>query len=254
MYMFGRKSIFDGIETTLDNQSGIEMPVRIYRSEMIVSYFEADLDTLRPLIPHPKIHPIRRGSHKSVLAVIQTYCSHASIPPYKSVSLAIPVTLGKWPAPSYLPLLFEESWLNKGFYIYREGITTSEAYETRTEIWGYPVFLAEIENQMVDESTQEVELSEEERILTLRIKRPKYVREYPKDVKFYSIKQNVVCENILRTESSIESNRAPDSSMIVFGKHPLGQQLKSMNIGPHALETRYFLDMKAISPYPEYLD
>ena len=254
MNMFGHKSIFEGIEISLDSQSGIEMPVRVYRSEMIVSYFEADLDALRALVPHEKIHPVRRGHQKSVLAIIQTYCNHASIPPYKSVSLAIPVTLGKRPAPSYLPLLFEESWMNKGFYIHKEAITTSEAFEARTEIWGYPVFLAEIENQMLDEQTQEVDVSEEERIFTLRCRRPKYVREYPKDVKFFSIKQNVVCENMLRTESSIESQRDPDASMIVFGPHPLGQQLKSMNIGPYSLETRYFLDMKAVSPYPKYLD
>jgi len=252
--MFGRKSIFDGIEISIDNQSGLEMPVRIYRSEMIISYFESDLEPLRALMPHQKMHPIKRGNHKSVVAVIQTYCNHASIPPFKSVALAIPVTLGRWPAPSYLPLLFEESWLNKGFYIHREAVTSSEAYEARTEIWGYPEFLAEINTQMLDAHTQELEVSEEERIMTLRTHRPEYVTEYPKDLKFYSIKQNIVCENVFRTEASIASDRDPVSSTLVFGKHPLGEQFKAMNIGPYCLETRFFLEMKAVSPYPRYLD
>lgn len=252
--MFARKGIFDGLELTQDNQSGLEMPVRIYRSEMVVSYFEADLEPLKALMPHNRMHPIRRGSHKSAIAVIQTVCNHASIPPYRSVALAIPVTLGKWPAPSYLPLLFEESWLNKGFYIHREAVTTSEAFEARTEIWGYPEFLAEINHVMLDEKTQELEVVEEERVLTLRTRRPDYVREYPKDVKFYSIKQNIVCENLIKTEASIESAKGADSSMIVFGNHPLGAQFKAMNIGPYCLETRFFLDMKAVWPYPKYLD
>ncbi len=252
--MFGRKGIFDNLETSLDNQSGIEMPVRFYRAEMFISYFEANLDLLKALVPHERMHPIRRSSGISVVAIIQTYCNHGSIPPFKSVAIAIPVTIGKRPAPSYLPLLFEESWANKGYYIHKEAITSSEAYEVQTEIWGYPEFLAEINHQMIDERVQEVEVSEEERLFTLRVRRPEYVKEYPKELKYYSIKQNVVCENRVMIECSHDSNRDPSASMIVFGKHPLGQQLKSMGIGPHALETRYFLDMKAVYPYPNYLD
>jgi hypothetical protein len=252
--MFGRKGIFDNLEISLDNQSGIEMPLRIYRSEMIMSYFEADLEPIRAWIPHERIHPIRRGSHKSVLCFIQTYCNHASIPPFRSVSIAVPVTIGKRPAPAYLPLLFEESWINKGYYIHQEAVDSSEVYEARTEIWGYPEFLAEINTQMISDSLQETEVSEEERLFTLRVKRPDYVKDYDKTLKIYSVKQNVVCENKLMIEAGHESKRDPDASIIVFGNHPIGRQLKSMNVGPHALETRYFLDMKAVQPYPNYLD
>lgn len=252
--MFGRKSIFDNLEVSLDNQSGIEMPLRIYRSEMIMSYFEADLDPIKAWIPHERLHPIRRGSGKSVICIMQTYCNHASIPPFRSVAIAVPVTLGKRPAPSYLPLLFEESWINKGYYIHQEAVNSSEAYEARTEIWGYPEFLADIESKMVDDTLQETEVSEEQRIFTLRVKRPDYVKDYDKTVKLYSIKQNVVCENKFLIEAGHESKRDPEASLIVFGEHPVGQQLKSMNVGPYALETRYFLDMKAVLPYPDYLD
>ncbi len=253
-FMFGRNGIFDNLEVSLDNQSGIEMPLRIYRSEMILSYFEADLEPIKAWIPHERIHPIRRGGKKSVICIIQTYCNHASIPPFKSVAIAVPVTIGKRPAPSYLPLLFEESWMNKGYYIHQEAVDSSEAFEARTEIWGYPEFLAEIDNKMINDNVQETEVSEEERLFTLRVKRPDYVKDYDKTLKLYSIKQNVVCENQFLIESGHDSNRHPNSSVIVFGNHPIGQQLKSMNMGPHALETRYFLDMKAVLPYPEYLD
>lgn len=238
----------------MDNQSGIEMPVRLYRSEMFISYFEAYLEPLLALMPHAKVHPIRRGNQRSVVAVIQLFCNHASIPPFQSVALAIPVTLGKWPAPSYLPLLFEESWLNKGFYIHREAVSTSEAFEARTEIWGYPEFLGEIKTQMVENDIQETEVSEEERIFTIRMRRPKYVKEYPKDIKFYSVKQNIVCESHVQIEAAQDSSRHPQSSMIVFGRHPLGRQFQDIIIGHHCLETRYFLDMKAVCPYPSYLD
>lgn len=252
--MFGHKGMFNSVDLSTDSQSGIEMPVRFYRSEMIFSYFEADLDPLLALMPHSKVHPIRRGNRKSVVVFIQTYCNHASIPPYQSVALAIPVTLGKWPAPSYLPLLFEESWLNKGFYIHREAVTTSEAFEARTELWGFPEFLADIQTQMVDDKIQETVVTEEERIFTLRIRRPQYVKEYPKDIKFYSIKQNIVCESVMYTEGGQDSSRNPTASMILFGRHPLGRQFQDMGIGPHSLETRYLLDMKAVCPYPTYLD
>ncbi len=252
--MFGHKGIFDNLEVSLDNQSGIEMPLRIYRSEMIMSYFEADLDPIKAWVPHERIHPVRRGSGKSVICIIQTYCNHASIPPFRSVAIAVPVTIGKRPAPSYLPLLFEESWINKGYYIHQEAINSSEAYEARTEIWGYPEFLADIESKMVDDTLQETEVSEEQRIFTLRVKRPEYVKDYDKTLKMYSIKQNVVCENKFLIEAGHESKRDPEASLIVFGEHPIGQQLKSMSVGPYALETRYFLDMKAVLPYPAYLD
>lgn len=252
--MFGRTGIFDNLEVSLDNQSGIEMPLRIYRSEMILSYFEADLDPVKAWVPHERIHPVRRGSGKSVICIIQTYCNHASIPPFRSVAIAVPVTIGKRPAPSYLPLLFEESWINKGYYIHQEAVNSSEAYEARTEIWGYPEFLADIESKMVDDTLQETEVSEEERIFTLRVKRPEYVKDYDKTLKLYSIKQNVVCENKFLIEAGHGSKRDPEASLIVFGNHPIGQQLKSMNVGPYALETRYFLDMKAVLPYPDYLD
>lgn len=252
--MFANKGLFQNIELSQDSQSGIEMPVRIYRSEMILSYFEADLEPLLALMPHPKVHPVRRGSQKSVVTVIQTYCNHASIPPYQSVALAIPVTLGKWPAPSYLPLLFEESWINKGFYVHREAVTTSEAFEARTELWGFPEFLAEIKTSMIDDTTQETEVSEEEPILSLRVQRPKYVKEFPKDMKFYTTKQNIICESIMHMEAGQETSLDVNASMIAFGRHPLGRQFKDMNIGPHSLETRYLLEMRAILPYPTYLD
>ena len=252
--MFGHKGIFTGIEITQDSQSGIEMPVRFYRSEMFISYFEADLEPLLALMPHPRIHPIRRGHHQSVVAVIQTFCNHASIPPYQSVALAIPVTLGKWPAPAYLPLLFEESWFNKGFYIHREAVNSSEAYEARTEIWGFPEFLAEIKTQMTNARFQETEVNEEERIMALRVRRPQYVKEFPKDIKFYSVKQNIVCECVMRIEASQDSSLDANSSQIVFGKHPLGRQFQDIVSNPFALETRYMLDMKAVCSYPTYLD
>lgn len=252
--MFGHKGIFTDIDISLDSQSGLEMPVRFYRSEMIISYFDAEIEPLLALMPHPKMHPIRRGNRKSAVAIIQTFCNHASIPPYQSVGLAIPVTLGKWPAPSYLPLLFEESWLNKGFYVHREAISTSEAFEARTELWGFPEFLAEIQTQMVDENFQETNVIEEEHLFTLRVRRPKYVKEYPKNIKFYTIKQNIICESIMHIEAGQDSSLDAQSSMIAFGKHPLGRQFQAMGIGPHSLETRYYLDMKAVCPYPSYLD
>lgn len=252
--MFGNKGIFHGVELTQDSQSGIEMPVRIYRSEMFISYFEAQLNPLLAMMPHPKMHPIRRGHQSSVVAVIQTFCNHASIPPYNTVALAIPVTLGKWPAPAYLPLLFEESWLNKGFYLHREAVSTSEAFEARTEIWGFPEYLAEINTQMVNQEVQETEVVEEERVLAIRVRRPKYVKEFPKDFKFYSIKQNIVCENMFLTEAGQDTSLDANSSQIVFGQHPLGRQFQEIITNPYALETRYMLEMKAICPYPNYLD
>lgn len=252
--MFKRKSIFEDLQISTDGQSGIEMPMRYYRSEMIVSYFECDLAPLLPLMPHERVHPIRRGNHKSAVALIQTMVHHASVPPFRSLALAIPVTLGKWPAPSYLPLWFEESWGNKGFYLHKEGVSSSEAFEARTELWGYPEFLAEINQQMLDSRIQETELIEEERILTLRVKRPDYVRSHEKELKFYAIKQNIVCENKMTIACSLTSSRAPDASLVVFGKHPVGAQFKAMNIGPYSLETWYYFDMQAILPYPDYLD
>lgn len=252
--MFGNKGLFTGLELSQDSQSGVEMPVRIYRSEMFISYFEAELNPLLAMMPHPKMHPIRRGGRSSVVAVIQTFCNHASIPPYQTVALAIPVTLGKWPAPAYLPLIFEESWLNKGFYIHREAVSTSEAFEARTELWGYPEFLADIKVEMVNADVQETQVFEEERVLTLRMKRPKYVKEFPKDFKFYSIKQNIVCENMVMTEAGLETSLDLNSSQIAFGTHAIGRQFDSIVTNPYALETRYLLDMKAICPYPNYLD
>ncbi|PIQ24320.1 hypothetical protein COW36_24005 [bacterium (Candidatus Blackallbacteria) CG17_big_fil_post_rev_8_21_14_2_50_48_46] len=252
--MSRHKSIFEDLQVTTDGQSGIEMPIRLYRSEIVVSYFECGLEPLLPMMPHERVHPVRRGNNRSALAMIQTHVQHGSIPPYRSVAIAIPVTLGKWPAPSYLPLWFEESWGNKGFYIYKEGVSSSEAFEARTEIWGYPIFLAEINHQMLDPRTQETELIEEERILTLRVKRPEYVREQDKELKFYSIKQNIVCENKVKMQCSLTSSRSPEASMVVFGKHPVGAQLKSMGIGPYSLETFYYFDAQAILPYPDYLD
>ena len=74
--------------------------------EAIVSYFESDLEPLLPLIPHERIHPIRRGGKKSVVAIVFSNVNHGSIPPYRSASIAIPVTIGKSPAPSFLPLWF----------------------------------------------------------------------------------------------------------------------------------------------------
>lgn len=44
---------------------------------------------------------------------------------------------------------------------------------------------------------------EEERILTVRSKRPEYVRQTDREVKFYSIKQNIVCENKIKLECSL---------------------------------------------------
>lgn len=252
--MFKRKGIFEDLQISTDGQSGIEMPVRYYRSEMIVSYFECDLAPLLPLMPHERVHPVRRGNQKSAIALIQTVVHHASIPPFRSLALAIPVTLGKWPAPSYLPLWFEESWRNKGFYLHKEGVSSDEAFEARTELWGYPEFLAEINQKMLDTRVQETELLEEERILTLRVKRPEYVRPHEKEVKFYAIKQNIVCENKMQIECSLASSRAPDASMVIFGKHPIGAHFKSMNIGPYSLETWYYFDMQAVLPYPDYLN
>lgn len=252
--MFGFKGIFQGLETTLDSQSGIEMPVRFYRSEMFISYFEADLDSLLALMPHNKMHPIRRGNRRSAVAIIQLFCNHASIPPFQAVAIAVPVTLGKWPAPSYLPLIFEESWMNKGFYIHKEAVNTSEAFEVRTEIWGYPEFLADINSQVIENNVQETHVTEEERIFTIRVQRPKYVKEYPKEIKFYSVKQNIVCENIIGIEASQDSSLNQNSSLIAFGRHPVGRQFQDIILNPHALETRYYLDMKAVCPYPGYLD
>ena len=89
--MFGKKGIFDNLETSLDNQSGIEMPVRFYRAEMFISYFEANLELLKALIPHERMHPIRRSSGVSVIAIIQTYCNHGSNPPFIFIKKQSPV-------------------------------------------------------------------------------------------------------------------------------------------------------------------
>jgi hypothetical protein len=252
--MFRSKGIFEGIEIFTDSNSGVEMPVRYYRAEMIASLFEADLESLLPLMPHPRMHPVRRGNHKSAISIIQTVCNHGSLPPYRSVAIAVPVTIGKWPAPSYLPLLFEESWPNKGLFIYKEAVNTGDSFSAMTEVWGYPTMLTEVNHDMVDDNYLETTVTEEEKILTIRIRRPGYVREERKDLMLYSVKQGYVCENIVRTESSEDFSRRPDSSVIVFGKHPLGQQLKAMGVGPYCLATRSMLDLKSVRLSPRYLE
>lgn len=246
--LFKKKGLFEGLHPSIHPATGLEIPVRYYIAEMVMSYFDADLETLRAWVPSASLHPIKQNSKTGILCIISTQCKHSSIGEFAAVTLAVPVTTGKKPAPAKMPLLFEQSWLNQGLYLYKEAITTSEAYRAGTDLWGYPDFLAEIKHKPFDKDHYEVTAIEEQRILSLKIKQPSYVREERSDIKIFTEKQTLIFESLWQVHANVSRSRKADDTWVFWGDHPIGSQLKALKVGPRSFETRYYMDMNMLKP------
>lgn len=246
--LFKKKGLFEGLHPSIHPATGLEVPVRYYMAEMVMSYFEADFETVRAWVPSASLHPIRINSKTGILCIITTQCKHSSIGEFSAVALSVPVTTGKKPAPAKMPLIFEESWPNKGLFLYKEATTTSEAYRAATELWSHPEFLAEIKHKPFDENNYEVTVLEEQRILSLKIKQPSYVREERSDIKVFSEKQTLIFESTWQIHANVSRSRKPEDTMVFWGNHPIGSQLKTLKVGPLSFETRYYMDLNLLKP------
>ncbi len=219
------------------------LPVFYYDIASLSAQFLAPIACIQPLLPSPRMHPLRVTPWHCVVAISAFEYRDSDIGPYNEVSIGIPIVLDQ-PSPLLVGTLSRVPEVLQ-VYVHHLPVTTEIAYAAGVELAGYPKFLADItfkrHNGWVN-----CHLSEAgHHILTLS-GRDGVACSVPRSRMHPITVRNgylLRCELVVSQHNQV--NGQAGGVQLELGDHPISQELKAWKLG-RALAYQYNPQYQAI--------
>lgn len=236
------ETFFAGVETKevrLSTGSQIGLPVRYYDWSAILAHFPAPARKVQELLPSPRLKPVLflPGTALVSLAAME-YRRISDVAPYNEVAVMIPVLYQPRVNIPGMPLFLPQFFKGFGMYVHRLPVTTKEAYDFGTEIWGYPKFVADITFGETNELRRCSLRADGKDVLTLE------VRKWPTKVMSinyytYTVKDGQLLKTPVQARGHYGIARFKGGASYTLGNHPMAEELRRVGIGKNALESQY---------------
>jgi NAD(P)-dependent dehydrogenase (short-subunit alcohol dehydrogenase family) len=248
-FVSGRSNSGDGL-TRLSTGHEVSVPLSTEASisGTVLSASAAGVDSLLPDSLQPVEVAPGRGAI-TLMGVDYSRIGDGEIDPYNEVAMMVPAVPEN--ASSRLPLLSALSG-DIGGYVWQLPVTTEPACALGREIWGYPKSVAEIDISTDDGVTRTRLTVDDQRVLSLAVERPP-TQSRSVSLSSYTLLDDSLCKTELTLAGELGGR--PLSSRVgwVFGDHPWGQTLASLEIGSRPL-ARFGGDCEFTIGAPQVVD
>ncbi len=236
-----KNSAFPGFkleELTLSSGKSYGLPLRYYDWSIMMALFPAPAEQVKKLIPTEKLKLMEpsTGLTMVILAAIQ-YRHVEQVEPYNEAAVLLPVEFEQDTAVSEQVVNFPNV---KCFdlYFHHLPVSTKEACDLGTEVWGFPKFVANIDIDATGDTNKCKLSSNGKNIFTLEVKKIE-ADTVPINFSCYTIKDGQLIKTFVPTQGEFASSQDPDDVKCVLGNHPIAEELKSLGIGDKAVEYYY---------------
>jgi hypothetical protein len=190
----------------------------------------APIAAVTALLPSKRLHPYRITPWQSVISIAAYEYKECDIGPYNEVSISIPVTID-YQTPLFTGSLRKTPKVPSSYFLHLP-VTTEIARKVGAEFAGYPKFIAEIE--FVEENNWLLcELKENnQNILTFKGRKlptqmvPRFRVNPITHRQGYLLRSELVV-----SEREMGHAKKSENVQLDLGDHPIGEELKAMNLG-----------------------
>ncbi len=231
----------------------IELPVLYFRDDAFILVFSADEERVRQDIPSDTLEPIRlRGGRCAIGFGVFNYID-TTIGPYGELGIVVPVVHGRKPG-RILPLLRETRYPGFGHLVLHLPVTNLKARDGGRVQWGYAKFTSDM-RFLITPEFMECRLSEgKKHILTVRVGRRGFLRHDDRPLITYTVKDGSLLKTVIPQKGIFRECIRPKESFLELGNHQIAEQLRSYNLSPKPLISRYALERAAILPSGEEVE
>jgi hypothetical protein len=227
----------------------LKMPILYYDTMAFASSFTISSAAAKKLMPSSILKPALLVPGIAVLAIPCFEYRKTSIGPYNEVGICIPALIKPVVNIPALPLLFEKSFKNLGFYVHHLPVTTKIAYDAGRSVWNYPKFVCSIEfKDSVDRLS--MILTDKKHILSVHVNKARLGK--PKlnfwDMTTFTKKYGKIYRTVIRTKSMYTRTMVPGVSTLELGDHEISRELDALKISKSSIDTRYMPEMQSILP------
>jgi hypothetical protein len=228
----GREDFFLEIEHRAVPWGDREMLVPVFYQQVMSlgAMFLASWEGLRVMLPSPRMFPLRVMPGRGVLYLSALEYGATDIGPYNEFAVMIPFTFDK-PSPMFTGFL-RQAPAEPYAYVHHLPVTTEIAMSAGIEFAGYPKFLATIDFEHEGDWIH-CRLAEDDRhILTLSGRKPP-LQSAPRDRAHLFTTRNgrLLRSEAINSERRLGESRDSSDVRLELGDHPIGQELKALNIG-----------------------
>ena len=226
-------------------------PVVYHRCEASQTLHSARLDTVRELLPTEELHPVRLPGGRAVVVVsafrwdevTSNGVTGRSLLPYGEVMVGAMVT--RRPAPPVLPLAgLVGPGLPYGAFVLHLPVTHRQARDGGRVAWGYPKFIADIEFEDSIETVSCTVSEGGQQVLRQTVHpagKPTVISE--SFVLYSSLDGELLAEHSPLYGISC-LRLGPGGGRLELGEHPVGLELRRLDISLQPLATRRVVDLR----------
>ena len=208
----------------------INVPIFYYDISVIGVAFLTPLAKIRPLLPSPRMHPLRVTPWHGMTTITAYEYRDCDLGPYNEVSIGFPVTLDK-ASPVFTGILRKLQGVPK-VYVHHLPVTTEIAHDAGVEFANFPKFLADIafESKGV---WRRCRLSEAQNpILTLAVRELSVQPTERTYIHTLTFREGRILRlELILSERDQAMSRDSAHVRLELGDHPIAQELRALNLG-----------------------
>lgn len=237
-----------GTRGTVDiGTTELELPILYHRTDCSFGVFSADLEATREALPSDRLYPVKVARGRAAIAVVSYNYIETGVGPYGEIGVAALCTLDRQ-APPVLPAMLEARYPGFGAFVLHLPVTTRIAREAGRAVWGYPKFVADMAFEFRPE-THRVELREDgQDVLSLEVERRGRLVQDRKPLVTYSEHHGELIRTELPVRSTYHAGIGRPYGHLELGDHPIGKELRELDISSESIATKSYVDHAAILP------
>lgn len=225
-----------------------------------IGVFLCDYQKAQALLPHPEMKPVAMPKGRALVTFsCYQYKQVLGMAPYNEIAMTIPVMVGAVVNVPVLPMIVP-GFKKFGFYVFHMPVTSEENRIRGQQIWGLPkaVETVEIAEDSQFSTTQAYD-GEDQPYFTLRVPTQGKATAFDVSSNLYSLRDNRLLQSPTHFKGTFRVNKylsrlwqkgGDDPKMLILGKGPRAQMLKSLDIDPQPFQFRYAATMNACFDLP----
>lgn len=222
----------------------IDIPMVYEGASTIMHLMPIKIEDARKFIPDNRVKPVCLLPGVTLLAINIFDYRKCATGPYNEFTFSVPVRFEPKVNLPVLPLIFDQSFSNFGFYVIKLGATNTPSRGHIVDIWGYPTYEKDLDIELRVTDTCVLGAIREDGVSILEIE-----EALPQDMKCKFTQKHFntyfahndtlrhVELNTLLFEKMWLGNK---NFSIKIGEHKIGQILKDLKVGDKKIATIFY--------------
>ena len=222
----------------------VDIPVHYTDLSALMLFFQVSVSGAKNFIDSSRFKLVKTFGNRCVLGLTVFNYKECPVGPYRELAISFPVLKDAiFPVP-LLPLIFDNSFKNAGFFAHLLSMSTQIGIDHSKEIFGYPTYDNiitvdfEDEGKFIDVNIQE----EDELILSFSMNKPKSFKEVTKRYNtFYS---HAVDENLVSVSMDVAArvgtSYRTSSTHLTLGRHKISSIIRDLIKDSKPIAIQYY--------------